>query len=163
MTRIVVLSDTHIPLVTKKLPRPVIDELKRADLCIHAGDYIENSVIKAIEKHTAFRGVRGNMDTEQLRKKLPEKLVFEIESVRIGVTHGSGAPNGIRERVAASFKKDKADLIIFGHSHQAYMERHDGCLYLNPGSPTDIFYTRVNTFGIVEIDGKNIAPSIVKV
>jgi putative phosphoesterase len=163
MKRIIVLSDTHIPLVVPKLPARIVKELKKADMCLHAGDYVDMKVIRDIQRYTDFHGVHGNMDDEKLRKKLPEKLLLKVESVKIGMTHGSGAPVGIRERVAAVFEKDEVDIVIFGHSHQAYMERHDGRLYFNPGSATDIFYTRVNTFGIIEIDGEKVSPAIVRI
>jgi putative phosphoesterase len=162
MQRIVVLSDTHIPLAAKSLPEEILHDLKKSDLCIHAGDYVDKSVIKEISRHTAFKGVCGNMDGADIKKMLPEKLIIKVESVCIGVAHGGGAPTGIIERVADIFKKDAVSLVIFGHSHRAYDNKHGDRIFFNPGSPTEKFYSSENTYGVIEVDGSDMKRTIVK-
>jgi putative phosphoesterase len=91
MKRIIVISDTHIPAATRTLPEVIIEELKRSDLCIHAGDYISKQVVETINGYVKLEGVYGNMDSEEVRKMLPEKKVIKVENTTIGIIHGSGS------------------------------------------------------------------------
>lgn len=163
MTRVVVLSDTHFPLQGSELPSEIIKELKTAQYCIHAGDYVDPKVIDDIKKYTTFIGVKGNMDGKGI--DLPQKKIVLIDGVTIGVVHGGGSPLNLLDYVDKQFTGDKkVDLIIFGHSHRAFNEVRRGIQYFNPGSPTDTAYTKVNSYGIIEIDAdKRIRLKVVNV
>lgn len=163
MTRVIVLSDTHFPLQGSTLPGEIVKELKAAQYCIHAGDYVDPKVIDEIKKYTTFIGVKGNMDGKSI--DLPQKKIVSIDGVNIGVVHGDGSPLNLLEYVDKQFSGDKKlDLIIFGHSHRAFNESRKGMIYFNPGSPTDTMYTKVNSYGILEIDAdKKIRLKVVNV
>ena len=158
--RIVVIADTHIPVAAQGLPKKVIAELKKSQLCLHAGDIIEPRVIDEIKAYTEFKGVRGNMDSKEIRQKLPERLVVKAEDVSIGLIHGTGSPFDVIDRVKGSFGND-IDIYIFGHTHTPYNKIHNGKVFFNPGSPTDKFFAKSNTYGILEIKGKKIKRKIV--
>ena len=51
--RIVGIADTHIPVAAQGLPKKVIAELKKSQLCLHAGDIIEPRVIDEINSAIA--------------------------------------------------------------------------------------------------------------
>ncbi len=161
--RILVLSDTHIPERAKSLPRLICDELKKVDLVIHAGDFVDIEVVDLLKKYCKnVKGVCGNMDQEEIRKKFPEKDIFEINNFKIGLIHGVGAPNKLLGIVSDIFKKDKLDLIIFGHSHSPYNSKEGNTIYFNPGSATDEIFAPYKSFGIIDID-KEIVCKIVKI
>jgi len=61
-----------------------------------------------------------------------------------------------------SFKNDRVDLVIFGHSHKAFNEKRGDILYFNPGSPTDQIFSPFNSYGIIEINDK-IEARIIKI
>ena len=63
--------------------------------------------------------------------------------------------------VRKEFKQ--VDVIIFGHSHIPCNERIDGVLFFNPGSPTDKIFAPYNSYGMIEITGKNINARIIKI
>ena len=44
------------------------------------------------------------------------------------------------------------DVVVFGHSHQALVERKDGVLYLNPGSAGPRRYGRPRTIAFLKIE-----------
>ena len=48
--RIVVLSDTHVPRMARDIPKAVYDEIKKADLIMHAGDFVEMSFLEKLRK-----------------------------------------------------------------------------------------------------------------
>lgn len=153
MMRIGVLSDTHIPDRAKDIPNQVLRNFKNVEMIIHAGDLVDLSVLdKLKEICPKVWAVWGNMDSYEVRKKLPEKLVFTIGNYKVGVMHGSGFPYRLTDLMAKSFKDDEVKLIIFGHSHFALNEKIGNVVYFNPGSPTDKIFSPYNSYGIVEIN-----------
>jgi putative phosphoesterase len=158
--RIVVLSDTHIPLRAAKIPEKIIEYFKDADLVIHAGDFQTIEAVNMLENYGNFIGVCGNMDSDDVAEKLPAKAIINIKNdnkeFKIGLTHGSGPPDGLPERVFHFFEEseEKPDCIIFGHSHQPLNKKINNTLMFNPGSPTDDVFTAINTFGILKINNK---------
>ena len=151
--KIGVISDTHIPIRADALPNKVVEALRKMDMILHAGDLVELSVLTTLNSICAnVKIVCGNMDPLEVRSCLPQKEVFTVGNYRIGLTHGSGSPVSIIERVSDIFKNDKIDIIVFGHSHSPVNEKRKGILYFNPGSPTDTICSPFNSFGIIEIN-----------
>ena len=165
MKKILVISDTHIPNVALELPKDIIDTAKRVDFIIHAGDIISIDVIHELKAYAPVYAVHGNVDRyDKHSYLLPDKLIIDVEGVKIGITHGGGAPWGIIGRINKMFPQlDKLDMIIFGHTHHPLIEKRDGRLYLNPGSPTDKRFAPYNSYAIAEIDGKDIYARIIKI
>ncbi len=163
--KIVVLSDTHIPVRAASIPEKIIEEFKNADLIIHAGDFQTIEAVNDLEKYGNLIAVYGNMDSDDVAKKLPEKVIVNIKNgnkeFKIGITHGTGAPDGIEQRVLESFG-EKLDCIVFGHSHKSFNEKINDTLLFNPGSPTDTVFATINTFGILKIDDE-IKGKIIKI
>lgn len=134
--KIGVLSDTHAYSI-EDIPRKVVDSLSKVDLIIHAGDFTAMGVLDGLKKLGEVKAVQGNMDSMVIRSKLPIKETIEVGGKRIGVTHGSGAPWGIEQRVRRMF--DQVDVIVYGHSHEAQNKVIDGILFFNPGRASDSF------------------------
>ena len=72
MTKITVISDTHIPKRAKDLPFQLWDEIKKSDLILHAGDVTEQLLLESISQYAPIKAVRGNMDSEELTISLPD-------------------------------------------------------------------------------------------
>ncbi len=134
--KIGVLSDTHAYSI-EDIPQKVIDSLSRVDLMVHAGDFTAGEVLDGLKKLGELRAVRGNMDSMEIRSKLPIKETIEVGGKRIGITHGSGGPWGIEQRVRKMF--DQVDVIVYGHSHESQNRVIDGILFFNPGRASDSF------------------------
>jgi len=158
--RILVLSDTHIPRVAPDLPQEVYEEISKVDMIIHAGDFVEKELLDKLRTLKDTRAVYGNMDSTEIRHELNSKEVIQIDKVRIGLTHGCGAPNDLVESVKREFTN--VDVIIFGHSHASLNITQEGILFFNPGSPTDKIFASSNSYGILEITDKKIEGKIVK-
>lgn len=144
--RIGVISDTHVSRIDQ-LPIKLIDALKNVDLIVHLGDYTGIELLEGLKGLGDFQGVFGNMDPLAIRAELPEKDIIDIDSKRLGLIHGWGAPTGIQERVKSSFKDVGA--ILYGHTHIAMNEVIDGILFFNPGSATGKFPALQKTYGIL--------------
>ena len=150
--KIAVLSDTHIPYAASQLPKKVCEVLEQSDAIIHAGDYAAESVIDTLQSFADFYGVRGNMDSIAIHNRVPAELIINLGGFAIGVMHGEGKPDGLEERVLASFKNKKLDAIVYGHSHQAKNEMRNGILLFNPGSPTDSRFAAFHSMGILTLE-----------
>lgn len=156
--KIVVISDTH----SLPIPGQLIKEIKTADLLIHTGDFCSLTDFQSFKKLKEIKAVFGNMDDAKLRAVLPEKEIFFVEGIKIGLYHGSGSPKMVLDSVKAKFKLDKVDVVIFGHSHMALKEEIKGVLYFNPGSPNDMSAAYCS-YGLLEISEKKLSAKIVKV
>lgn len=137
--RIGVISDTHIPVRARLLPPEIFTLFDGVDLVLHAGDLVEESVLQELAAIAPVEAVAGNMDSWTLHKRLGQKKILELAGYRIGLIHSDNSTDRSKtpQRVLQSFKQDKVDCIIFGHSHQPYHETIHGILLFNPGSPTD--------------------------
>ncbi|UQW99317.1 metallophosphoesterase [Streptomyces sp. RerS4] len=135
--RLLLTSDTHIPARAASLPEALMAAVDDADVVIHAGDWIDEATLDLLEARSRrLIGVYGNNDGPGLRRRLPEVAYAELEGVRFGVAHETGASTGRERRCAARFPD--LDVLVFGHSHIPWDTTTAGKLrLLNPGSPTD--------------------------
>jgi putative phosphoesterase len=153
--KIGVISDTHIPIKAKEIPQQILDDFRHVDLIVHCGDLVELAVLKQLkEVCPQVKAVWGNMDPDDVKDELPDKVIFTVGKTRIGIAHGSGHPDSLIRVLSEIFKHDKVDVIIFGHSHKAFNEKVKGVLFFNPGSATDKVFVDYNSYGIIEINGK---------
>lgn len=151
--KIVVISDTHLPERADRLPAKLLEEIKSADMLVHAGDFVSPELFKELKSLCKnVKAVWGNMDPQEIREELTQKEIFKVGNFKIGLYHGCGAPSSMVDTLSAEFKNDKPDIIIFGHSHSAMNEKRAGILFFNPGSPTDKVFAAANTYGIIEIN-----------
>jgi putative phosphoesterase len=144
--RIAVLADTHVNKL-EYLPKKIIDALSTVDLIIHAGDLTDVQLLNELKQLNEVKAVHGNMDSRELKSVLPIKEIVETKDKRIGITHGSGAPWRIEERVRKVFESDRIDIIVYGHSHRPQNKVINDVLFFNPGKAAD-------SFGILTIDGE---------
>lgn len=138
--RLLLIADTHVPVRARDLPATVWDEVDRADLVIHAGDWVDVSLLDTLEARAdRVVGVAGNNDGPDLRARLPEVARVTVEGVRLAVVHETGQRDGREQRCAAAYPD--IDLLVFGHSHIPWDTTAPGgpggLRLLNPGSPTD--------------------------
>lgn len=159
-----VLSDTHLDRLDGRLEALLHGPLGEAEAIVHAGDYVSADVVDYLDhvEPRPFYGVAGNMDPAPVAARLPAVRTFEIAGLRVGLTHGSGAPAGVVNRIVARFDP-LPDLLIFGHSHQPLVERMGSCLLLNPGSAFDRRHSPACTVALVETGSGKATARIVEV
>ncbi|APY84680.1 metallophosphoesterase family protein [Streptomyces alfalfae] len=135
--RLLLTSDTHVPVRAKRLPDALLAEMDRADVVIHAGDWIDEATLDLFEARSRrLIAVYGNNDGPPLRRRLAEVARAELAGLRFGVVHETGAATGRERRCAERFPD--LDVLVFGHSHIPWdTEAAGGPRLLNPGSPTD--------------------------
>lgn len=147
--KIGVISDTHGILAAWEKAMKLFEDV---DIILHAGDVLYHpprlgctSEYDLPELARAMNDcripiviARGNCDSEVYEELLqmpvlsPYALV-ELPGIRIVVQHGHTlSPDQMRH--AAS--KYHADIFVTGHTHVPVIERFDGSIHLNPGSPS---------------------------
>jgi putative phosphoesterase len=135
--RLLLISDTHLPKRAKQLPARIWAEVEQADVVVHAGDWVEVSLLDELENRSRrLIGVAGNNDGPELWARLGEIATADLDGVRLAVIHETGSAQGRENRCAAKFPD--ADVLVFGHSHIPWdTVAPSGLRLLNPGSPTD--------------------------
>ena len=135
--RLLLLADTHVPRRARDLPPQVWAAVDRADVVVHAGDWVDLSLLDALEARAArLLACWGNNDGPELRARLPEVARAELAGLRVAVVHETGGATGREQRAARAYPD--TDLLVFGHSHIPWDSvTGTGLRLLNPGSPTD--------------------------
>ena len=136
-TRLLLIADTHLPKRARDLPAEVWQEVGRADLVVHAGDWVDVRLLDELgSRARRLVAVFGNNDHGELRTRLPEVARVEVEGIRLGVVHETGPSTGREARMEATYPD--LDVLVFGHSHIPWdTTAPSGLRLLNPGSPTD--------------------------
>jgi putative phosphoesterase len=151
---IAIIADTHLPRGTRRLPDSCVERLRRADLIVHAGDFIRLEVLDELERLGDLVAVHGNVDEPALRRRLPERASFSAGGFTIAVVHDSGPRRGRIERLRRSFPG--ADAVIFGHSHLPLHERDGEFQIFNPGSPTERRGAPHHTMGTARVTERGL-------
>ncbi|MBC5637548.1 metallophosphoesterase [Ornithinibacillus sp. BX22] len=125
MPKVVIMSDSHG--LTKEIA--MIRERENAPYIFHCGDSELNERAKELE---GVFTVSGNCD---LYGEFPNEIIKEINGLTFLVVHGH-LHNVKMNLLNLSYRADEvnADIICFGHSHIAGLEKVSGKLFLNPGS-----------------------------
>lgn len=129
--------------------------MRASDLILHAGDFTYPEVLDDLQRlGPPVAAVHGNVDTGELRRRLPEARLVNAEGATIAMVHDAGPAAGRLERLRARFPE--ADAVVFGHSHIPLHEERDGFHIFNPGSPTDKRRQPDFTMGIAHVDDGRI-------
>jgi putative phosphoesterase len=161
VTRVAVVSDTHLPWRGRELPATLLRECAAADRILHAGDLVRHSVLAELQAYGPVDAVLGNCDEQALVGLLPERRVVDVEGVRIGMIHDSGLAPGRAARLARAFPD--CAVVVFGHSHQPVIAEDAGLLLVNPGSATDRRRAPSCTMAVLDIADGRIEATLVPV
>jgi putative phosphoesterase len=117
-----IISDTH------GLLRPeALSALKDSQAIIHAGDIGNSQILDQLKTIAPVFAIRGNVDTEPWASSLPLTAVVELQNISIYVLHQL-------EQLDLNPKAAGFHIVVSGHTHKPESHRHDGVLYINPGS-----------------------------
>lgn len=147
------VADTHCPEFLAELPGRLLEGLAGVDLIIHCGDVGGpggESTLAALARLAPVKAVRGDHDGGL--SGLPASLLFNWGGIQIAVVHGNRT-RLIEEPVTLvgsltlgllwprpppapwlCARFPEADLIVYGHTHRARLERRGSQVVLNPGA-----------------------------
>lgn len=161
--RVVALADTHAPRRWKGCLPPVAEQLRLADLILHAGDVCTAALLDELSGYAPVLAVLGNNDGPDVAEwGAQETLQADLDGLHVAMLHDSGAAPGRLRRLRRRFPD--AGLVVFGHSHIPLDESADGLRILNPGSPTDRRRQPRGTLAVLTIEsGQLVEARIVPV
>lgn len=153
MKKIGILSDTH-GYWDDRFARYFAD----CDEIWHAGDVGDISIIERLgEISPVVRAVSGNVDHGEVKRKLRELEIFQIEGARVLLTHIGGYPGRWAPGMRRLLIENGITLMVDGHSHILKI-MHDntmGLLHINPGAAGQQGWHRKRTLVRLIIDGSD--------
>lgn len=146
--KVAIISDTHDKL------RPEIEAyLRECEAIFHAGDVTSSEIKSKLESIAPLYLVRGNNDFGWAMS-IPYTLQTEYAGFKFVMAHmEKDIPYPIPE----------TDFVIFGHTHNYYVEREDGHTWLNPGSCGPMRFGSGITMAILTLDSDKHTFSIEKI
>ncbi len=158
--RVIVLSDTHAPRRWRSCPPRVAEQLRGADLILHAGDVCVAPVLAELAQYAPVTAVLGNNDGPDVADwGAAETAALTLDGLHVAMLHDSGPSAGRLARMRRRFPE--ADLVVFGHSHIPLDESGYGLRIFNPGSPTDRRRQPHGTLGVLRIEDGTIAAAAI--
>jgi putative phosphoesterase len=158
-----VISDTHLPRGARQLPGACVERIRAAGLLLHAGDFMTAAAYHEIEAlGTPLAAVHGNVDDSELARLLPEERIVEAAGARIAMLHDAGPRAGRLERMRRRFG-ERADALVFGHSHLPLHEEAEGFQIFNPGSPTERRRAPAHTMGLARVEAGRVTFDLIEV
>jgi len=158
------ISDTHVPVRAKYIPKRVFKVFENADFIVHAGDLVSLAVIDELEQLAPVLAVYGNMDGPQVSGALPKINSLKVFDWKIGVMHDPSALFGMR-RMREIAKRNGFDVFVYGHTHNVSIRWEGKILYINPGSPTNPVPAFINkpSVAVLTVTKEAIVPEIINV
>lgn len=154
--KIIVLSDTH---GNQPLALGILDGNAEAERIVHLGDEVEDACFLEEISGRSIVKISGNCDFSTAH---PRETILDLAGKRILVTHGdlynvkAGLEKLLKRAVAL-----KADVVLYGHTHQAAVQKVDGILLVNPGCLKKGF--EQPSYAVVTIDEETVSVKIVPV
>ena len=152
--RFIIVSDTH----GVREPMQELYERYPNDGMIHLGDHLADArwMLQRTAGHPVY-AVKGNCD---YGAEGPEDQLLELGGLKILLMHGHrfGVKSGYGGAWAEA-KRRGAQVLLFGHTHQAYYNNHNGLAWLNPGS-IGMSILNGSSYGVLTIEGDKIRPEV---
>jgi uncharacterized protein len=148
--RVGLISDTH------GLLRPEVKAfLTGSDFIVHGGDICDPAILDELRALAPVTAVRGNNDRGAWAERLAETEWLQIGEVFIYAIHDLSQLD-IDPQAAG------VQVVVSGHSHQPHVERRDGVLFVNPGSPGPRRFKLPIAAGELIVQGTEVSARIVE-
>lgn len=153
--KILVTSDTHGDSYNFQ---NVLKKHRDIDIIIHCGDSRDEiETAQMLYPNKKFVAVKGNCDFGSL---LPAYEILKIESKTLFITHGHLYNAKLTMyNLCCAAREHNADMVIFGHTHNAMSDYDDGLYILNPGSLGGY----KGTYAVADIQPSGIVTNILSI
>ena len=131
LIRILAVSDSH---GDRRTLSRILERHRDANAVLHLGDGYADVV--ALQEEFSVLAVAGNCDgfscdaPPERELVIGGKRIFAVHGHRFEVKHSL-------LRLSLAARARQADIALFGHTHQPFLEQADGVYLVNPGSVRD--------------------------
>lgn len=154
MKRIGILSDTHGYWDDR-----FAAYFKDCDEVWHAGDIGDYGIIERLQEIVpVVRAVSGNIDHGMVRRKCKELEIFNVEGVKVLLTHIGGYPGRWAKGMKQLLRDEQIGLMVDGHSHilKVIYDKELNLLHINPGAAGTAGWHKVRTLVKLTIDEEDM-------
>ncbi len=160
-----VLSDTHDNLECVDVIKRKFRELGVSSI-VHLGDFTSPFTLARVFEGFKNKGycVLGNNDGDRiLMKEVAGKLgvilkdypyVVNIGGRSILLMHGFGSPDNTIKIARALALSGVFDVVLYGHTHEAVIEKTSTTLLLNPGEASGVLSGK-KTIAVIDLESLN--------
>jgi putative phosphoesterase len=146
------ISDTH------GLVRPGIERaFKGVDLIVHAGDVGGSNVLDALRRIAPTEAVYGNVD-DPSDPSLARERTMPVGDLTLHVSHGHELGRPTPDLVLARYA---GDVLVFGHTHRALVDRRGDRLVVNPGAAGPRRFDLTPSVARLKVKGAHVDVQIV--
>jgi len=144
--RLGIISDTHGTL------RPeVFEAFAEVDHILHGGDVGKWQLMIELGALAPVTAVYGNTDGPEIRKRLPQVAMVQLDGFDFVVTHGDQYSSPTPAILHDAFPA--AEIIVYGHTHKPLLELVDRTVtVVNPGSAGPRRFDHPVSVAIMELE-----------
>jgi uncharacterized protein len=148
-----IISDTHNFLDPK-----VAALFNGVDHILHAGDVGTAWIIFQLEQIAPVTAVLGNNDTFL---SLKETETVQLAGHKFFVHHIIN-PHAPTDPISGRIKRQRPDVVVFGHTHRPFNETVGGILFFNPGYAGKPKFGAERSLAILHCEEKEIRAEFLK-
>ncbi|MFN8009176.1 MAG: metallophosphoesterase family protein [Terriglobia bacterium] len=153
-----VISDTH-----GWLDKAVIGHFHGVEHILHAGDVGDLHVPDQLKGIAPVTAVSGNVDEEIDSRLLRAEETPCLFGTKIFMTHILGNPERLPPDLQGKISQINPALVVFGHTHQPYVKKIGGVLFLNPGSAGRKRFSLPRCIGILVVENGEVEATILEI
>jgi putative phosphoesterase len=124
---------------------------------LHAGDVGAPFITFQLEQIAPVTAVIGNTDSSNTWR---ETEAVTLAGRRI-LVHHIVDPRAPSEALARRIRREKPEVVVFGHTHKPFCEKIGSILYFNPGYAGKPRFGMPRSLAIAECDEKGFWPKLV--
>jgi hypothetical protein len=170
--RLGVIADLHHhPERGPTLPDSVLAAFRGVDAIVALGDMGEASGLDRLAAVAPLLGTRGMDDPADGPRLVAGARLLEAGGLLLGAIFDLAPGTGIRTLGGLAFPEAsspalqrlfhaRVDAVLYAATHEARVTRHDGVLFVNPGSPT---LAEQRTVALVTVGAGGVRAEIVAV
>ena len=152
MAKIGLISDTHSNLEFLKEAADFLVHQQKINCFYHCGDDYHDADL-LLDYGLPLLRVPGIFEPLYKEKSVPAIQTDEVEGSNIILLHDIKDLNPEAQQ--------RAQIVIYGHSHQYEAEKREGKIYINPGHLKDVSHKgRPASFGLLSLSQKEILVKI---
>ncbi|AFA47112.1 metallophosphoesterase family protein [Acetobacterium woodii] len=155
--KIGIMSDSHGNL---KAVKQAVDEMGPVDVIIHLGDYVEDALYLRTITNTPVHILKGNLDSYANEGSMVLETTLGGFTFFASHGHKYGVKNNLDRLYYAGMEKN-AQVVLYGHTHQAYINDDGRMLVMNPGSVGAPRMGDPESYGLITIEKGNLDAKII--